>query len=303
MLDLCTLGTGGAIPLPDRALASLYVRLNGKALLIDCGEGTQTQIRKLGWGFLCVDAVLLTHYHADHCGGLPGFLLSVAKTGRTEPLAIYGPPGLHRVMDAFRVIAPQLPYPLAIHELPLEETDFTALGLRITAFPLHHGVPCLGYRLCLDRQPAFDAQKAAALSVPVSQWKLLQQGRTVSVDGHLITPECVQGHARKGLSLLYATDTRPVEAITRLGNSVDLMILEAMYGDEDKRSNAEKNHHMLFAEAAALAAQAQAGQLLLTHFSNCIEDPDAYLPNAWSIFTNAQAAHDLQCLSLRFQGR
>ena len=80
--------------MPDRALASLYVRVNGKALLVDCGEGTQVQLRKLGWGFRCVDGLLITHYHGDHCSGLPGFLLSLAKAGREEPFHIYGPEGL-----------------------------------------------------------------------------------------------------------------------------------------------------------------------------------------------------------------
>ena len=62
MLELCTLGTGGTLPLADRALSSLYVRVNGRAMLIDCGEGTQVGIRKLGWGFRCIEDVLLTHF-------------------------------------------------------------------------------------------------------------------------------------------------------------------------------------------------------------------------------------------------
>ena len=75
MLQCCTLGTGGTLPLPDRALSSLYVRVNGQAMLIDCGEGTQVGIRKLGWGFKCIDGLLLTHFHGDHCTGLVGLLL------------------------------------------------------------------------------------------------------------------------------------------------------------------------------------------------------------------------------------
>lgn len=300
MLDLCTLGTGGAVPLPDRALSSLYVRVNGQALLIDCGEGTQTQIRRLGWGFKCIDAVLLTHYHADHCGGLPGFLLSVAKTGRTEALSVYGPPGLRRIMDAFHVIAPQLPYPITLYEIPLTECEFDLLGLHITSFPLRHSVPCLGYRLDLSRQPAFDAAKARALGVPVTLWRFLQQGQTVTLPSGAVHPQDVMGAPRRGLRVLYATDTRPVEAIARLGHEADLMILEGMYGDESKRPQAEKNRHMLFAEAAALARDAAAHQLLLTHFSNSIDDPEAYLPQAQRIFPETHAAQDGLCAMLNF---
>ena len=82
MLELCMLGTGGALPLPDRGLTACYLRVRGRGLLIDCGEGTQTAIRRLGWGFRCIDGMLITHYHGDHCGGLPGFLLSLGKAER-----------------------------------------------------------------------------------------------------------------------------------------------------------------------------------------------------------------------------
>ena len=84
MIDLCTLGTGGTMPLPDRALASLYVRVGGRAVLVDCGEGTQIGIQRLSWGIQCIDAILLTHYHADHCSGLPGMLLAITKAGRNH---------------------------------------------------------------------------------------------------------------------------------------------------------------------------------------------------------------------------
>ena len=83
MIDLCTLGTGGTMPLHTRALASLYIRCNGRAILTDCGEGTQIEIGRAGLGFLRIEALLLTHYHADHCSGVPGFLHALAKSGRT----------------------------------------------------------------------------------------------------------------------------------------------------------------------------------------------------------------------------
>ena len=78
---------------PDRALSSLYVRVNGQAMLIDCGEGTQVGIRRLGWGFRCLDGLLLTHFHGDHCTGVPGLLLSLEKAGREETFHIWGPQG------------------------------------------------------------------------------------------------------------------------------------------------------------------------------------------------------------------
>lgn len=296
MLECCTLGTGGALPLPDRALSSLYVRVNGRSLLIDCGEGTQTGIRKLGWGFRCIDGMLITHYHGDHCSGIPGLLLSLDKAERKEPFHIWGPAGLKRIIDGLRVIAPVLGFPVELHEITGDGAEFSMIGLNITAFPVQHGIPCYGYRLHLPRQGAFQAEKAQALGVPMAHWKDLQHGLTVGN----VRPEDVLGAPRKGVTLLYATDTRPVPEIAAFGQGADLMILEGMYGDENKRPQALKNKHMLFAEAAELARQAQPGQLALTHFSNCIDDPAEYLPLAQEIFPSTLAASDGQIFTLNY---
>lgn len=303
MLDLCTLGTGGALPLPTRGLASLYVRLNGRGLLIDCGESTQTAIRLLGWGFRSIDGMLITHYHADHCGGLPGLLLSMGKAKRDEPFHIYGGPGLTHVVNGLRVIAPMLPYQVVLHELDGDDASFSMLGMDITAFPLDHSVPCYGYRFDLRRSPAFDPQKARALNVPVPLWGRLQGGETIEADGHVIHPEDVLGAPRNGISFVYATDTRPTERIVEMGRDADLMILEGMYGNDHKMPQALKNRHMIFHEAAALARDAGAKRLLLTHFSNCIDDPAEYLPEAQAVFPATEAASDGMEITLSFPGR
>jgi ribonuclease Z len=299
MLDLCTLGTGGTMPMPERALSAMYVRVGGRSLLIDCGEGTQVGVQRLGWGMRCIEGILISHFHADHVSGLPGMLLALTKALRTEPLHIYGPVGLTQVVTGLRVIAPQLTYPIVLHELT-GQTDFSLIGLEITAFPLDHGMPCLGWRLHLPRSAAFDPVKARALSVPLPMWKLLQRGEPVDVDGRVIHPADVTGAPRKGVTVLYATDTRPVDAIPDLGFRADLMILEGMYGHEEKLPLAVKNHHMLYREAAALARDAEAQRLLLTHFSTSIEDPQEFLQNARDIFPDTDCAADGMTLTLQY---
>ena len=170
MIDLCTLGTGGTMPLPDRALASLYVRVGGRAVLVDCGEGTQIGIQRLSWGIQCIDAILLTHYHADHCSGLPGMLLAITKAGRTAPLHIYGPIGLERVVAGLRVIAPSLSCPIVLHEIIDDYSPFASIGLTITPFPLRHEMPCIGYQFHLPRPALFDPIRARAQGIPVKLW-------------------------------------------------------------------------------------------------------------------------------------
>ncbi len=301
MLEFCTLGTGGTLPIPDRALSSLYVRVNGQSLLIDCGEGTQVGVRRLGWGFRCLDGLLFTHYHGDHCTGLAGLLLSLEKAGRDQAFHIWGPRGLKRVVEGLCVIVPPLSFPVLLHELPPEGGGAELIGLNITAFPVDHGgIPCLGYRLILPRQPVFDPEKARALGIPVQDWKRLQQGETLRKGLKKIRPEDVQGDPRRGISLVFSTDTRPCETLQKHCADADLLILEGMYGEEDKRPQALKNHHMLFSEAAEVARQAGAGGLLLTHFSTSLEDPEACLPQARNVFEKTWVAHDGLTVKMRY---
>ena len=301
MLEFCTLGTGGTLPIPERALSSLYVRVNGRSLLIDCGEGTQVGIRRLGWGFRCLDGMLLTHYHGDHCTGVAGLLLSLEKAGRDEPFHIWGPKGLKRVVEGLCVIVPPLSFPVLLHELPAAGGEAELIGLKIRAFPVDHGgIPCFGYRLRLDRGAVFDPEKARQLNVPVKDWKRLQQGETVHTGLGKVRPEDVTGAARRGITLVFCTDTRPCETLTKYCADADLLILEGMYGTEDKMPQALKNHHMLFREAAEIARDARPGGLLLTHFSTSLEDPEEYLPETRTIFERTWAAQDGGTVVMRY---
>lgn len=295
------MGTGGTLPLPDRALSSVYVRVNGRGLLIDCGEGTQVGIRRLGWGFRCIDGMLLTHYHGDHCTGIAGFLLSMEKAGREEPFLIFGPPGLRRVIEGLCVIVPPLHFQVLLREIPVSGGDLEMIGLQIHAFPVDHGgIPCFGYRITLPRAAAFDPEKAQALGVPVSEWKTLQEGQAVRLGLRRVRPEDVTGKPRKGITFVFSTDTRPCETLRKNAAGADLLILEGMYGTEDKRPQALKNHHMLFAEAAEIAREAGPAALLLTHFSTSLEEPEACLPAAREIFEPTFAAADGETLVMRY---
>lgn len=284
------------MPLHTRALASLYVRNGARALLVDCGEGTQVQVGKLGWGFQRIEAILISHYHADHCSGVPGFLLALTKAGRTEPVHIWGPPGLNRVIGGLRVICPTLSFEPVLHELPDGGGAFEAAGLRIRAFPLNHGMPCLGFRFDLDRPRAFLPDRAQALGIPVRLWQTLQRGEPA--EGWL--PDQVLGPERRGIAFVYATDTRPVPAVAEAGRGADLMILEGMYGSEEDLPKALKNSHMLFRESAELAREAGCGRLILTHFSTALEEPEACLDAARSVFPDTVCACDGMTLTLHY---
>jgi len=298
MLDICLLGSGGVMPLPGRFLTSLYLEENGRAVLVDCGEGTQTAIRTAHKKFSRIGAIFVTHFHADHISGLVGLLLSFGLEGRTEALHMHGPEGLQTVVRSFLVIAPQLPFEIFFHEYsPTAPVKTVSGGLIVDIFPVDHDMPCLGYRFTMERAPKFDPDRARALGIPLRLWGKLQNGE--SVGG--FSPADVLGEKRRGISVLYSTDTRPVEALDTLGKGVDLMILEGMYGDEEKWESARLKHHMMMQEAAEIAKRASAGELWLTHFSPYTTEPENYLDMLKEIFPNTVMGKDSLCTTLSFR--
>ena len=208
MLDITLLGTGGTQPLPERALAAACITVGGSNLLLDCGEGTQTAARRAGVSIFRMDVILLTHYHGDHIFGLPGIWQTMAAQGRTAPLVMAGPPGLTDVVRTFYAVAGPLPFELRLKELPDCKGEFEVPAGCVQAFPLKHRVPCCGYAFTLPRAGKFDPQRAKAAGIPVRYWSTLQSGQPVG--GFL--PSQVLGPPRRGLKVVYATDTRPCAA-------------------------------------------------------------------------------------------
>lgn len=298
MIDVTLLGTGGMYPLPERALTSLYIRFDGRAVLIDCGEGTQSAIRKAGLRFKPIEAILITHFHADHISGLPGLLLTMGNEGRNETLTMYGPEGLEQTVKALRVIVPELPFDIEFVEF--NQTDcvsFPCGGLEATVFPVDHGIPCLGYSFNLSRPGKFDPQAAKVKGIPMKLWGRLQKGE--SVDG--FTPADVLGAPRKGIRILYATDSRPVEAMEIYGMDADLMILEGMFGEHDKQARAETSHHMMMQEAAGIARKTGAKELWLTHYSPANPEPELFEEELKAIFAGTVISGDGRTATLQFQ--
>lgn len=302
MLDLCLLGTGGMMPLPYRWLTSLMLRYNGSSLLIDCGEGTQISIREKGWSFRPLDIICITHFHGDHISGLPGLLLTMGNAERTEPLTLIGPKGLERVVNALRVIAPELPFPIIYKEINgNEETFELADGYRLKAFRVNHGILCYGYTLELDRAGKFQLQKAMEQEIPKQYWSRLQKGETITDEQAVYTPDMVLGPPRKGIKLTYCTDTRPVPAIVENASGSDLFICEGMYGEKDKDAKAREHKHMTFYEAAKLARDAQVGEMWLTHYSPSLTRPEEYMDDVRKIFPAAKAGKDRKSVELDFE--
>lgn len=301
MLDVCLLGCGGMMPLPYRWLTALLTRFNGSSLLIDCGEGTQIAIKEKGWSFKPIDVICFTHYHGDHISGLPGLLLTMGNADRREPLTLIGPKGLERVVNALRVIAPELPFPIIYKEIEGAEQVFEMNGYRLKAFRVNHNVLCYGYTMEIDRAGKFDPERAREEGIPQMYWKHLQKGETVEYEGQTLTPDLVLGPPRKGLKLTYTTDTRPTNSIRENAKNSDLFICEGMYGEKEKAAKAVEYKHMTFYEAAQLAKDAEVGELWLTHYSPSMPYAEEYMDEVRKIFPGAKAGKDKMSTELKFE--
>lgn len=302
MLDICLLGTGGTQPLVNRWLTSLMVRYQGHAVLIDCGEGTQIAAQKAGMSLKPVDKILITHLHADHISGLPGLLLTMGNMGRTESLSIIGPVGTERVVNNLLCIARTLPFEVHVSELEGEEELMYFLDCDIRAFAVQHGMPCYGYSISLPRGGKFDAARAREHNIPLEFWKRLQKGESIAHEGNTYTPDMVLGPARRGLKLTYCTDTRPTPAIASAAAGSDLFICEGMYGEDESLPKAKENKHMLFSEAATLAAEAgDVKELWLTHYSPSLPNPKSFREVARAIFPNTHTPRDGWFKTLAFE--
>lgn len=289
------------MPLPKRWLTSMMARFNGSSLLIDCGEGTQIAIAEHGWSFKPIDVICFTHYHADHISGLPGILLAMANSGRTEPLTLIGPKGLERVVRGLSVITPELPFGIVLKELsePLEKISIS--GMELTAFRVSHRMICYGYSLEIRRKGRFNADRAQELEIPLRFWSRLQKGETIEEEGRIFTPDLVMGPERKGLKVTYTTDTRPTGSIRENAEGSDLFICEGMYGEDDKIENAKNYRHMMMTEAARLAKEAGVPELWLTHYSPSLINPRQYEKELKKIFPGTVMGRDGMSAELRFE--
>ena len=303
MLDVCLLGTGGMMPLPYRWLTSLMMRYNGSNILIDCGEGTQIAMKQKGWSPNPIDVICFTHYHADHISGLPGLLLSIGNSDRTDPVTMIGPKGLKRVVQSLLVIAPELPFEIRFMEIGDTRQTFEFDGYEIEAFKVSHNVSCYGYTMRVPRIGRFDAEKAKELGIPLNYWNRLQKGETIRDENGTYTPGMVIGPARRGLKVTYCTDSRPVPVISEMAADADLFICEGMYGEPGSEEKAKEHRHMTFCEAARLAQRAEPKpkQMWLTHYSPSLSYPKEYEKEARKIFKNTHAARDGRSIDLMFE--
>jgi len=261
-IELFFAGTGGSVPTPRRGLPATLARLDGDRLLFDCGEGTQRQlIRSIG--LPDIDAIFLTHLHADHWLGIPGLVRTLALRGREKPLDLYGPGGTVKQLAAVAVASSKIDYELHISELEAGDAIEFA-GYEVEAFNVRHRGTALGYSLIEAGRPGrFDAERAAELGITDGrEIAALVAGQSVGD----VEPSHVIGEPRAGRKVVISGDTAPTEMCEAAAHGADLLIHEATFADEDAARAAETMHSTA-RQAAQVAASAEVAMLALTHIS------------------------------------
>jgi ribonuclease Z len=300
-LSAIFLGTGGSVPSARRSTASVLISRGGERLLFDCGEGTQRQMQR-SVGLVQVDAIHLTHFHADHVLGLPGLLKTYDLTDRETPLTIYGPRGLQDLFTVFKPIVGRLHFELELVELEPGE-GVARDGYEVKSFEVAHSGRAYGYALVEERRPGrFDIEAAKRLGVPEGPaFAALQRGEEVQGADGPVEPEQVVGADRPGRTVALTGDTSPCPATVAAAADAELLIHDASFAEEDVQRAAETGHSTV-AQAAAVAEEAHVKMLALVHISSRYH-VGKILEEAQDVYEATVAPKDFDVIEIPFAER
>jgi ribonuclease Z len=308
MIECVLLGTGGMMPMPNRFLVSLAVRLEGQTLLFDCGEGTQIPLKIAKIGIKPIRRIFISHLHADHVTGLPGLLMMLNQAQPDGEVTVYGPRGIAAYVRAQeKTLAFERDYPLAVVELgEIEGVAYAEEKFEVVYRRLRHRTKCMGYAVVeKPRAGRFQVETAVKLGVPEGpQWGRLQHGESVRLNGgKIVTPEMVLGPRRPGRRIAFITDTKPCPGILELARDADLVFIEGMF-DDSLEGEAGLKGHQTASQAAIQVRAAGAKRAVLIHVSPRYNDADLemLLAQAMNHFDQMAVGRDLDRFELQVKG-
>ena len=260
--------------------------------LVDCGEGTQMQMNSYKIRRNRIRYIFISHLHGDHYFGLPGLLTSYGLNGRTEDLWIFSPPLLREIIEIqLKVSDTVLPYPLHFVAIEKEAVLVDEKKISVSCFAVNHRIPCWGFMFKEKNKPLkLDAEKLREYGIPSSFYQRLKAGEDyITKDGMVIKNEWLTLPAALGESYAYCADTVYDERVAERCKDVDLLYHEATYLD-DQKEKAAGRMHSTSKQAAAIALKANAGKLLIGHFSSRYETLEEFITEAQSVFPNTDLA-------------
>lgn len=290
--ELTILGYNSAIPTAKASPTAQFLQMSERYFLIDCGEGTQVQLRKAKVKFSRIDHIFISHLHGDHCFGLPGLISSFQLLGREKPLHLYGPKGIRLLIETvLNITETNKAFELVFHELEGYQSELIFEDNRVEVYtiPLDHRIYCNGY---LFREKPKDrnlnmAEIQKYPEIEVCDYHKIKQGKDfVLEDGYVLKNEWLTHDPPAPKSYAFCSDTRYSEKIIPIIKGVDLLYHEATFLEELKEM-AQYTGHSTALEAATIAQKAEVRKLILGHFSNRYSDYEVFEEEARKVFANS----------------
>ena len=296
------LGCGSALPTLRHYASSQVVEIRGKLMMIDCGEGTQMQLRRSHTRFTKLSCVFITHVHGDHCFGLIGMISTFGLLGRTAPLHVYGPVELGDMLSQqMKFFCHDLGFDVQFHavDTTVNSVVYEDRSLTVETIPLHHRLPTCGY-LFRERQtlPHIRREIVDFYNIPTCHIHNIKLGADwTTPDGEVIENQRLVTPAEPARSYAYCSDTRYIPTLHEMLKGVTTIYHESTYG-EDNKQLAEKYNHSTALEAATVARDAGAQQLLLGHYSSRYDDETVLLKEAQTVFKNTILTQEMMIIDV-----
>ena len=289
------MGTASAMPVVGRFQSAHVLEVHGRSFLIDCGAGTQGQLKKYGISPMKIDSVFISHIHGDHVFGLFGLLSTVGMLGRTAPVNLYGPAGLGPILKFFlSYYGEGLGFEVRFTPLKMKEpeTVYATRAVEVLAFPLNHGIDTFGF-LFREKRPQYNVVKEAVgrFGLTLEEIGTLKRGEdVVRPDGTIAASEAAY-LPYEPRSYAYVSDTAPFPELPGWVRGVDLLYHETTYLAEWEEQAAQR-HHSTTLQAARCALEAGAGRLVIGHYSSRCRDNARYEAECRTVFPETFAASD-----------
>lgn len=298
---LTILGFNSAIPTINTSPTAQLLEMEERCFLIDCGEGTQVQLRKAKARFSKINHIFISHLHGDHCFGLPGLIASFRLLGRDTPLHVYGPKGIKKMLETiFSITETHRGFEVVYHELDKDYSEKIYEDNRVEVFtiPLDHRIYCNGYlfKEKLKERHINMEEVSKYAEIETCDYHNLKAGKDfVLSDGYVLKNEILTTTPAPSVSYAFCSDTRYLESVIPIIKNVTVLYHESTFL-HDLKEMADYTGHTTALEAATIAKKAEVEKLILGHFSNRYGDLTVFTDEARTVFPNSYLPKALECV-------
>jgi ribonuclease Z len=300
---LTILGFNSAIPTINTSPTAQLLEMEERCFLIDCGEGTQVQLRKAKARFSKINHIFISHLHGDHCFGLPGLIASFRLLGREVPLHVYGPKGIKKMLETiFTMTETHRGFEVVYHELDKDYSEKIYEDNRVEVFtiPLDHRIYCNGYLFKeKPKERHINMEEVSKYAeIETCDYHNLKAGKDfVLSDGYVLKNEILTTTPAPSVSYAFCSDTRYLESVIPIIKNVTVLYHESTFL-HDLKEMADYTGHTTALEAATIAKKAEVEKLILGHFSNRYGDLTVFTDEARQIFPNTFLPKALEAVKI-----